>query len=197
MSNSLAIATVTAALEKTIHAAIDANGGMPSFVVRTERPHYPPPEGAGVFVFLYRVTPNAAFRGLDPDAPAGPQPGMALSLSYLLSFFGDEAILEPQRLMGIVVGALHANPVLSEASMEEAIAEDGFLAGADLVRAGVQVRLTVEALSVEELSRIWGAFFGPPYLVSIGYQAGPVFISGTDAAGIGPTATTIRVRTEG
>lgn len=192
MSNSLAIATVTSALQKTIRTAIETNGGMPTYTLRTERPHYPPPEGAGVFVFLFRVTPNASFR----NAEAGG--AMALNLHYLISFFGDESILEPQRLMGIVVGALHTNPILSRASVEEVVAGEGFLMRSDLAGGEAPpIRLTPLDLSTEEMTRIWGAYFGPPYILSIGYDAGPVFISGNEPAGSGIVVKKIRVVPEG
>lgn len=186
MSNSLAIATVTAALQQTIRTAIETNGGMPTYTLRTERPHYPPPEGAGVFIFLYRVTAVPPMR---EDGGA-----MALRLRYLISFFGDESILEPQRLMGIVLGALHANPILSRAAVEEVVSGEGFLMRSDMADAGAPaVRLMPQDLSTEELAQIWGAFFGPPYLLSIGYEAGPVTIRGNGPEGSGIVVKKIQV----
>ena len=36
---------------------------------------------------------------------------VALNLDYLISFHGSELVMEPQRLLGSVISALHADPI--------------------------------------------------------------------------------------
>lgn len=93
MSNFLAIATVTATLSQTIRAAVlkDLSGAE----VTTARPdgaggHTP---AIGVNLYLYQVTPNAAWRNADlptrrPNGQLVQRPQAALDLHYLLNFYG-------------------------------------------------------------------------------------------------------------
>src|ERR1041384_1777635 len=88
--------------------------------VKLGRPTVPvDPQPRKVQIFLYQVTPNAAWRNMDlPTRDAGGQrvlqrPQAALDLHYLFSFYGNEDLLEPQLMMGQVVRDLHARAVLS------------------------------------------------------------------------------------
>ena len=103
MSNFLAIATVTAGLQRVLEAAVSVD--VPGATVTTERPETRQGNAgtAGVNVFLYETIPNGAHRNADvPTRDGGGQvlvrPTAALDLHYLLSFYGSEKDLEPQRL---------------------------------------------------------------------------------------------------
>ena len=52
------------------------------------------------------------------------RPQAALDLHYLLTFYGNEAQLEPQRLLGSVVRTLHARPVLTRQQIQQTIADE-------------------------------------------------------------------------
>src|SRR5262249_14162180 len=105
MSNHLAIATVTATLRDLLFAAVSVD--VPGAAVTRVRP-----DGAvsgvpttGVNISLYQVTPSAAAR--NEDLPTRSQSGelvrrprVGLDLHYLLTFYGTEAQLVPQRLLG-------------------------------------------------------------------------------------------------
>lgn len=181
MSNSLAIATVTATLKRTLQTAV---GSDPSgAVVRTLRPASengaPAP---AVNVFLYQVTPNAAWRNEDlplrrADGSLVRRPQAALDLHYLLTFYGDDNQLVPQRLLGLVARHLHAQPVLTRAEVAAAAADASFeLAGSDLDRSVELVKLTPSVLSLEELSKLWSVFFQSTYALSVTYQATVVLL---------------------
>jgi hypothetical protein len=187
MSNQLAIATVTAALRETISHAITADGTIHNVTVRTTRPQNPPPDpvGPGLFLFLYQVMPNAALRGVDLPTRRGDgspvqRPQIALNLYYLLSYFGDDAALEPQRLLGIVARTLHGQPVITKAMIQAAMATDAFLGQSDLANAVESVRLTPVTLNLEDLAKLWSVFIQSPYLLSMTYEASAVLIEGTD-----------------
>ncbi len=91
-----------------------------------------------VNVFLYQVTPNVAWRNADlPTRRRSGQPlrrpRAALDLHYLLTFYGEESKLEPERLLGSVVRQLHERPVLTRKLIERTLAKRtfGFLAGSN------------------------------------------------------------------
>lgn len=183
MSNFLAIATVTATLSRTIQAT--AGTDVPGATVTTLRPESPGngTPSVGVNVYLYQVLPNPAWRNTDlptrdPDGRLVQRPQAALDLHYLLSFYGNEAQMEPQRLLGSVVRTLHAQPTLTRQMIRETIADPAysFLAPSDLADAIELVRFTPVGMSLEELSKLWSVFFQVPYTLSVVYQASVVLI---------------------
>ncbi|MFN2624138.1 MAG: Pvc16 family protein, partial [Chthoniobacterales bacterium] len=97
---------------------------------------------------------------------------------YLLSFYGNEAKLEPQRLLGGITQRLTSRPILSDTMINAMLADAAFnfLAGSDLADEGEAVRFTPMGLSLEELSKLWSVFFQTPYALSVAYQASTVFI---------------------
>lgn len=189
MSNFLAIATVTATLSRALSAAVGAD--VPGATVTTLRPDDSTngtPE-TGVNVYLYQVTPNAAWRNNDlptrrDDGRLVQRPRAALDLLYLLSFHGNEVQLEPQRLLGSVVRTLHARPVLTRQMIRDTIgdASNAFLAGSDLADELESIKFTPSSLSLEELSKLWSVFFQVPYTLSVAYQASVVLIEPEAAA---------------
>jgi hypothetical protein len=119
MSNYLAIATVTATLNELLRPSVESE--VTGAAMTTMRPNDPALDNAdppGVNIFLYQVTPNAAYRNDDlptrrADGTVVERPQVALDLHYLLTFYGNENDLEPQRLLGGVVRTLHARPLLT------------------------------------------------------------------------------------
>lgn len=182
MSNHLAIAAVTASLVRYLQGAVGADVG--NAVVTAVRPDGPAsgvPE-VGVNIFLYQATPNVAWRNQDlptrrADGSLNQRPQIALDLHYLLTFYGDETLLEPQRILGSTVRALHARPVLTRQEIRGAVAANAFLAGADLADEIETVKLTPQPLSLEELSKLWSVLFQTTYTLSMAYDASVVLIT--------------------
>ncbi|KAF5414493.1 MAG: hypothetical protein C5S48_08845 [Candidatus Methanogaster sp.] len=181
MSNFLAIATVTAALRQTLQAVVGMD--VPGSTVTTQRPDAPAATDPHVNIYLYQVTPNAAWRNMDlPTRRNGGElvqrPQAALNLHYLLTFYGDEENLEPQRLLGSVVRTLHARSVVTRQVIRETVANPlfSFLASSNLADEVELVKLTPTPLSTEELSKLWSVFFQTPYALSIAYQGTVVLI---------------------
>jgi hypothetical protein len=188
MSNFLAVAAVTASLSHLLQAAVGVD--VPGATVTTVRPDggtaaaHPPT----VNLFLYQVAPNAALRNADtptrrPDGSLGQNAVAALNLHYLLSFYGDEAQLQPQRLLGSAVRTLHARPVLTRDVIRAAITDPTFVGAvgaSDLGEQVERVKLKPLDLSLEELAKLWSVFFQTPYALSAAYHAAVVLIESED-----------------
>ncbi len=195
MSNFLAIATVTEAIRQVLDDAADATGisGAAATAVRPTsganngQPGNPPKDG--VNLFLYQVTPNGAFR--NADAPARRSDGSltqptrsAYDLHYLLTFYGSEADLVPQRVLGSVLGALHSLPILTRKRVESAKTSVLLpsLADSNLDTEIETIKLNILPLNLEELSKLWSVFFQTTYNLSVAFQASVVFIDGKEVS---------------
>lgn len=208
MSNDLAIAAVTSTLRYVLDRALQHPhpGPVGSATVTTLRPdhlgdtdlvHAP-----GINVFLYQVTSNHAWNLTDlptrrPDGSFLRRPIAALDLHYLLTCYGEDASLDGQRLLGTAVTALSVTPVFTHDTVAAAMAayrgapETGFLNEADLADQVESVKLSLTALSLEELSRLWSLFLQTPYQLSATCTATVVLLE----AGIAPrTALPVRQR---
>jgi hypothetical protein len=188
MSNYRAIATVTAVLQNTLQAAV----GSISNATVTMDPLDTPTRNATaqVNLFLYSVAPNPALRNADlptrrSDGGLATRPQAALELRYLLSFYGLESDLEPQRLLGKVTAVLHSRALITRKAIRTTLAKPAynFLAGSDLADAVETVRLTPLTLSVEEMARLWSMFPQTPYTLSVAYCASVLLIEAEEFAG--------------
>jgi hypothetical protein len=190
MSNYLAIATVTAALQRILQAAIqfDVEGARVT-TLRPDRLGQGTPD-KGVNLYLYQVErngvwqSNADLKSRSRKGENGKKNHTALDLNYMISVYGSEVELEPQRLLGSVVGTLSDCGVLNADTIRETIRDPNYtyLADSDLGDRLEDLRFVPLDLSVEDLSKIWSVFFQTPYTLSIAYQATAVTIEGDDAA---------------
>lgn len=194
MSNHLAIAAVSRALRLVVEDA--ARAAVTGAEVTHVRPGGEPVKtpATGVNVFLYGVTPNVSLRNGDLPSRSGSgqlvqKPTAALDLHYLLSFYGDDAELETQRMLGTVVQALHSRATLSRDVLRHVAQEDAWLAASDVSEAPEAVRFTPVLLNLEELSKLWSVLFQTPYALSVAYQATLVAIEAD-----GPVRATLPVR---
>jgi hypothetical protein len=183
MSNYLAVATVTATLQRMLQSNIGAD--VPGATATTVRPDA---SGAGVppvglNIFLYEVAPNAVRRNEDlPTRSSNGQvmqrPAAALDLHYLMSFYGKDSELEPQRVLGSVVRYLHSWPLLTRDMFKDTVSDPAYsyLATSNLPDAVESVRFSPLSLSLEEMSKLWSIFYETAYILSVAYSASVVFI---------------------
>lgn len=187
MSNSLAIAAVTATLRNLLDSRINASPVVdPSSdpaLAGTEVTARPPDEAANqsfarqVNLFLYQVSPNAAWRNKELPRQVRPgetgQPPLPLTLHYLLTAYvrdnEEDAAFIGHRLLGRAMSILHDHPLLGQTEIENA------LAGNDLQNQVERVRLTLQPFSLEEMSKMWTAF-QTQYRLSAAYEASVVLI---------------------
>ncbi len=188
MSNFLAIATVTETLKQMLNFVVstDINGAEAKAVKPNSSSNILPK--LGVNIFLYHISPNSAFRNADlptrrDNGSMSQCPRAAIDLYYLLSFYGDEITLEPQRVLGSVVRALNVSPFLLRKKIKEVVSTVSHLNTSNLYDEVELVKFTPIQLSLEELSKIWSVFFQNSYTLSVAYQASVVFIDGKDKPG--------------
>lgn len=190
MSTYLAIATVTRALVNLLQPA--AHEVVPGVEVTAVRPETAAqdPTKARINVVLYGVTPDPAWRNADlPTRDSGgravQRPQLALALDYLLSFHGNDTMLEAERLLGRVTAALHARPVLTRETLHSALqhvvrdAPNGTADAAMLAQQADSVRLTLQTLRLEDLSKLWSSY-QVPFALSVAYRASLVLIEAAD-----------------
>lgn len=206
MSNSLAIAAVTSTIRYVLDRSLQRPhaGSVGGALVSTLRPDELTNSDlagpSGINVYCYLVTPNHAWNLTDlptrrSDGSPVQRPIAALDLHYLITAYGSEQELAPQRLLGRAVGALSGTPVLARDVVNAAVDLYGadtdtlFLADSDLAGEVELVKLSPVTLSLEEMSKLWGVL-DTSYQLSLTYLATVVLI----AAEVTPTVS-LPVRT--
>ena len=190
MSNYLAIATVTATLQRILQTAVQLD--VPGARATTARPDASSggtPE-VGVNIYLYKASPNPVWRNADlsnrrPKADLIKRAQAGLDLYYLMTFYGNEVELEPQRLLGSTIRTLVDQPILTADIIRETIRHPNFtyLQESTLAEQVEQVAIVPTNLSTDDLSKIWSVFFQTPYLLSFAFQGGAVLIEGDRPSG--------------
>ena len=133
MSNALAIAGVTAVLKDLLdsglidHQVTDALGA--GVLVSSLAPDVVPISGDAAVprlnLFLYQVTPNAAWRNVElPSRDVGGRrvgnPPLALDLHYLVTAYG-RTDFQAEILLGYAMHLLHERPMLDRPAIRRAL----------------------------------------------------------------------------
>jgi len=179
MSNQLAIAAVTATLRSLLVRGV----GIPEVTARPLDNARRSATGHQLNLFLYQVLPDAAFR--NQDMPRQTKPGetgfpvLPLILSYLLTAYSDdEDDTSAHRLLGTAMGVLHDHPLLGAAEIQNATSPIADLSTSNLHQQIERVRINLEPLSFENMSKLWTTF-QTHYRVSASYQVSVVLIEST------------------
>lgn len=204
MSNALAIAGVSAVLKDLLdsglidHQVTDVLGA--GVTVSSLAPDVVPLEGDAAAprlnLFLYQVTPNAAWRNVDlPSRDASGRrvnnPPLALDLHYLLTAYGI-AELQAEVLLGYGMQLLHENPVLLREAIRTALNPSPVsgallpsvyqaLRSADLAEQVEMLKITPSTMNAEEMSRLWSALQAH-YRPTAAFQVSVVLIDPQGAA---------------
>lgn len=135
-------------------------------------------QGIRLTLFLYSVTPSVALRNEAPR-PVSPdreqRPPLPLDLYYLLTVYPREAAQDP---LGPDDGALDAHHLLGAAM--QVFHDRGILSGSQLqgdLPPETELRLTLQPITVEDLTRLWSVFPDNPYRTSVSYLVTPVRIA--------------------
>ncbi|HBE21810.1 MAG TPA: DUF4255 domain-containing protein [Cyanobacteria bacterium UBA11149] len=186
MTNHLAIATVTATIQNFLQIAA-AQVIAHDIRVTSVSPHAmgtATPE-TGLNVYLYQIANNSMFSqggmgGRSRPGEMAKRWRSALDLHYMISFYGNDNTLEPQRLMGATIRALTDQRVLTKEMIVNALTDEkmSFLDGSNLLDQIEEINIMPLDLSLEDLSKVWSVFFQSPYKLSVAYRASVVIIEG-------------------
>jgi Pvc16 N-terminal domain len=184
MSNSRAIAAVTATLRSLIERGFDPNkdpsadptvaGTSVTMQPPDEARSANPPPERQLNLYLYQVMPNAAYRNADVPRQLRPgetgQPPLALNLYYLLTAYAvDDAQPISHRILGRAMAVLNDHPVLGRREIETA------LPGTGLGDQFERIRLSLQPLALEDIFKLWSGF-QTHYRLSAAYEATVVLI---------------------
>jgi len=214
MSNALAIASVTAVLRDLLNNGLidhDISGTLGGNVaVSTLPPDRVFPAGTDevtqLNLFMHQVAPNLGWQNtaLPSRNTAGDRltnPPLALDLHYLLTAYGTDD-LHAEILLGYAMQLLHEVPVLDRNAIRKALQPsplDGTvlppafqsLAASDLADQVEQIKITLDTLNTEEMSKLWTAF-QTGYRPTAAYHVSVVLIEASE-----PTRSPLPVLTRG
>ena len=177
MSNSLAIATVTATLRNLLTRSLDAS--IAGSTVTTQPPGTARDNNSGnqINLFLYHTAIDAALRNWDMPRQVKPgetgKPPLALNLYYLITAYGlDDDDVMSHVLLGQAMSILHDHPLLGAPELKDALPDN------DLHEQMERVRITPQPLSVDEMYKLWTTF-QTQYRISAAYEVSVVLIEST------------------
>lgn len=187
MSNSRAIAAVTATLRSLIERGFDQAkdpANADPLLQGTQVTMQPPDEARGanpperqLNLYLYQVMPNGAYRNADVPRQLRPgetgQPPLALNLYYLLTAYAtDDQQPVSHRILGRAMAVLNDHPLLGRREIEAALPNTG------LSEQFERVRLSFQPLALEDIFKLWSGF-QTHYRLSAAYEATVVLIDST------------------
>ncbi len=147
-------------------------------------------------LFLYQILPNAAWRNMNlPTQVARGETGsppLALTLHYLITAFGrdnDTALPFGHLLLGRAMSILFDHAVLGPDEIRAATTAT--LPASDLDKQVERVRITLQPMTLEEISKLWSGLV-TQYRLSVGYEISVALIESTL-----PTRTPLPVLTRG
>ncbi|MEO8845440.1 MAG: DUF4255 domain-containing protein [Kofleriaceae bacterium] len=183
MSNTLAIGTVTSALQQLLNNVATPLPGDPTPDPDLADAHCtarsldvardPSDKKNQLNLFLYQLRHNPTFRNMQMppahDGETGQQP-LSLDLLFVLTAYGanDDDVLA-HRMLGRAMLLLHDHSTMTRNELQVS------LPGNDLWQQVERVRLRPLPLGPEEISKLWTGF-GKPYRLSVGYEVSVVLI---------------------
>lgn len=202
MSSPLAIGAVSAVLRNLLdNGLIEAGAALSTSVtVSSVAPDTLLRDGADeplrLNLFLYQVTPNAAWRNMGlPSRSASngerlSNAPLALDLHYLVTAYAA-ADFQAEILLGYAMHLLHERPVLDRAAIRTALDPSPLdvsmlppayqaLSASDLADQLELLKITPLSLGLDEMSKLWSAVQSH-YRPSVAYQVSVVLIDGQQA----------------
>ena len=203
MSDSLAIAAITATLRDLLQLGLNAENA--TVITRPPDKVQANASRNHVNLFLYHATVDPHWRNM--DVPWKVKPGetghtpLPLNLYYLITAYYGESedgvdtitdqnrLLGSHRLLGRAMSVLHDHPLLDTDAINASLpGSDRSEHPYDQVE---RIRITPHILSLDELSKVWTGF-QTQYRLSAAYQVSVVLIESSRA-----TRTPLPVLTQG
>jgi hypothetical protein len=201
VSNPVAIAATTLTLQAILQSGI-VSDPSDTDLTDTTVTILPPDKARGntsanqLNLFLYQILPNAALRNMNIPSQVMPgetgTPPLALTLYYLLTAFGkdnDTTLPYGHHLLGKAMSILYDHALLGPD--ESRAATSASFSTSDLDKQVERVRITLQPLSLEEISKLWSGLV-TQYRLSVGYEVSVMLIDSTQ-----PKKTPLPVLTRG
>lgn len=191
MSDYRSIGMVTTALHQVIQTAVNEVQGKVTVKVGPPTDGKPADE-LEVNLYLYNLSTNAELRNHDlprwgANGTLWRKPQAAVNLHYLIAFGGTG--IEPELMMGKVLGAFHGLPQINRHRLErlakgDASAPKGAhkLKGCDLDNQHDTITITPAYLNFEDTSKLWSSFFQVRHRRALMYDVHPLMIDAERAA---------------
>jgi hypothetical protein len=183
-------------LQAILGSSVPADPGLTDTTVTT----LPPDKARGnnnanqLNLFLYQVLPNAAWRNMNMPGQVIPgetgSPPLPLTLHYLLTAFGrDNDTVQPfsHQLLGKAMSVLYDHALLGPDEIRAATATS--LPTSDLDRQVERVRITLQPMSLEEISKLWTGL-ATQYRLSVSYEVSVALIESTQLSRTPPPVLT-------
>lgn len=201
MSDYLAVGGVTAVLKSLLNAGLSEGGPSTVLVSPPGVTNLPPDliatgqdEPPQLNLFMYYASINPALRNLnlpsvDANGTAVGNPPLAINLHYLVSAYGANPY-DSEILLAFAMQVFHNTPVVSRSTIQSALTalstatnpsnEQKLVALSTLASQIEHIRITPEALTTEEIYRLWTAF-QVHYRPTTSYQVSVVVIQSTQS----------------
>lgn len=185
MSNPLAIAATTLTLQAILQSGVLSDPDDTDLTDTTVT-ILPPDKARGnnnanqLNLFLYQILPNAAWRNMNIPIQVAPgetgNPPLALTLHYLLTAFGkdnDTTLPYGHHLLGKAMSIFYDHALLGPEEIKAATSAS--FPDNDLDKQFERVRITLQPLSLEEISKLWTGLV-TQYRLSVGYEVSVMLI---------------------
>ena len=195
MSSPLSIASVTSVIKSVLenglvmHGATAVVGELAVTAMPPDRITTGADERSQLNIYLYRITPNTAWRTIPSEATqsngARAVP-LSLDLHYLLTAYGERDY-HAETLLGSAMELLHQTPVLTHETIAPTLASLAERSGsgasifAYVIDSIDRITLSPEFLSMEDLTKLWSALQAR-FRLSATYQASVLMRAAPDVA---------------
>jgi len=200
MSDYLAVGGVSAVLKALLNTGLSEGGPATVLVsppgITNKAPDLiltgtdEPPQ---LNLFMYYASINPALRNLDlpstnTSGTAVSNPPLAINLHYLVTAYGANQY-DPEILLAFAMQVFHNTPVVPRSVIQSALTalesgtpttEQKLIAASTLASQIEHIRITPEALTTEEIYRLWTAF-QTSYRPTTSYQVSVVVIQNTQS----------------
>ncbi len=181
LGNFLAFASVTSTISYILEEVNRDVAGIkittkPLDAIETQNPVN------GLNIFLYLVSPTSSVDAVDTlvrDNKGQPMnnPILSLDLHYIITATSSENDdLVAQKILASALRILNNHPVLLRDLIRKAVRNKEGLESSDLPDQIEDVRLTLNALSTEDLTKIWARFPNANFRPSVAYVAQVVLL---------------------
>jgi len=186
MTNDYAIAVISEGIKRKLNNALIQQFNMHVDFTFT-KPASPPPAEPTINIMMYQALINPSLRNnelileqrnIDNSNQVKEVQTIfvPLTLHYLLSFYGPEEKLIPQRLMAAAVGVMHENPVLSVENLNAILSNmEESRPSQTIPPYSEPVILSWSNITADDSFKLWSAL-QTPYASSIAYEANTAII---------------------